>query len=384
MKTMLARLVLVVMITVFSLPVPGALAAEKLSNIKVTMANPLFNPGISFLWISNFLGYYQEEGVDAQFVAAQGGAQAMGWVLAGRTHVGLPRPIPILFKAAKSKKLPPVIGVYIVNRDAIYADGVAVPLDSSIKSVCDLQGKKVGVMSQRDSGPIFVRKALETCGIPKNKQKVTYLPVGPVAKAATAMRLGRVEAWANVDVQYTLARASGFKFKILPYQKEWTKNLFGNVVWLNRKYFAKNRKTVVGFLRGLAKGSLFFYTNPKATLEAHWVLYPESVPKGMSREKATKRMIKVLTNRAPKLRPDDGTEKIDKFGVHHDGEWNEYVKFVGLDKALSKDMVKGLYTNELIEEVNNFDRQAVINRAKNWDLAKEIKNFRALQKRYGK
>ena len=140
MKKMLIHLVFALALLALASPGQEASAA-KLSNIKVTMANPLFNPGISFLWIGNFLGYYQEEGVDAQFVAAQGGAQAMGWVLAGRTHVGLPRPIPILFKTAKSKKLPPVKGVYILNRDAIYADGVAIPPGSSIKSICDLQGK---------------------------------------------------------------------------------------------------------------------------------------------------------------------------------------------------------------------------------------------------
>lgn len=380
-RLFLGLLILISMVAAF--PQRGE-AAEKLSNIKITLANPLFNPGISFLWISNFLGYYQEEGVDAQFVAAQGGAQGMGWALAGRTHIAIPRPIPILFKAARAKKAPPLKGVYIVNRDAIYADGVAVPPGSSIKSVCDLQGKRVGVMSQNDSGPLFVKKALETCGIAKKDQRVTYLPVGPVAKAATAMKLGRVDAWANVDVQYTLAKASGFKFNIIPYQKGWTKNLFGNVVWVNKDYLAKNRKTVIGFLRGLAKGSLFFYTNPKATLEAHWVLYPESMPKGMSKEKATARMLNVLVNRAPKLRPDDGSEKINKFGAHHDGEWEEYLKFVGLDKVISKKLLKELYTNDMIDEVNNFDRQEVINRAKNWDFAKEVKNFRALQKRYGK
>ena len=358
-------------------PAPSA-AAEKFKNIKITMANPLFNPGISFLWIGNFLGYYQENGVDAQFVAAQGGAQAMGWVLAGRTHVGLPRPIPILFRAARGKKMPPVKGVYILNRDAIYAVGVAVPPGSKIKSVCDLQGKKVGVMSQRDSGPIFVRKALETCGIPAAKQEVTYLPVGPASKAATAMKLGRVDAWANVGVQYTLAKARGFKFDMIPYQKEWTQNLFGNVVWINKKFLAENRDTVVGFLRGLAKGSLFFYTNPEAALKIHWVLYPESKPKGMSDKEATALMIKVLRASAPNLRIDD--EKIDKFGAHHDGEWTEYVKFVGLDKKLTKEQVKSLYTNELIDEVNNFDRNEVINRAKNFDFAKELKRFEAMMK----
>jgi len=383
MKRILVCFVAALMFAAFSVAPQTASAAKKLSNIKITLANPLFNPGISFLWIGNFLGYYQEEGVDAEFVAAQGGAQGMGWALAGRTHIAIPRPIPILFKAARAKKAPPLLGVYILNRDAIYADGVAVPPGSSIKSVCDLQGKKVGVMSQNDAGPLFVKKALETCGIAKKDQRVTYLPVGAVSKAAMAMKLGRVDAWANVDVQYTLAKASGFKFDIIPYQKGWTKNLFGNVVWVNKGYLAKNRKAVIGFLRGLAKGSLFFYTNPKATLEAHWVLYPESMPKGMSREKATARMLTVLVDRAPKLRPDDGTEKINKFGAHHDGEWDEYLKFVGLDKVISKKLLRSLYTNDMIDEVNNFDRQKVIDRAKTWDLAKEIKNFRALQKRYG-
>ena len=65
---------LVFALALLALASPGQEAsAAKLSNIKVTMANPLFNPGISFLWIGNFLGYYQEEGVlaenNAQFVA---------------------------------------------------------------------------------------------------------------------------------------------------------------------------------------------------------------------------------------------------------------------------------------------------------------------------
>ena len=192
------------------------------------------------------------------------------------------------------------------------------------------------------------------------------------------MKLGRVDAWANVDIQYTLARARGFKFDILPYQQEWIRDMFGNVVWINKKFLANNRETVVGFLRGLAKGSLFFYTNPEAALKIHWVLYPESKPKGMSDEKAAALMIKVLRARAPKLRLDD--EKIDKFGAHHDGEWREYVKFVGLDKKLSEAQVKSLYTNELIDEVNNFDRGEVIRRAKNFDFAKEFKRFQAMRK----
>lgn len=380
MSKFFMKVLLVFCLLVLLAPANKTFAAKKLSNIKVTMANPLFNPGLAFLWVSNFLGYYQEEGVDAQFVAAQGGAQAMGWVLAGRTHVGLPRPIPILFKAARGKKWPPVTGVYILNRDAIYGEAVAVPPSSPIKSVCDLQGKKIGLMSSRDAGQIFIKKALETCGIPFSKQNVIFLPVGAGSKAATAMKLGRIDAWASVDVQYTLTQAAGFKLRFVPYQESWTKNLFGNVVWLNTKYLKKNRKTAVGFLKGLAKGSLFFYTNPEAALKIHWVLYPESVPKGMSRKKAFEKFIKVLKARAPKLMVDD--EKDKRFGAHDAGEWSEYVKFVGLDKKLSDSQVKRLWTNDLIAEVNNFDKEAVIRRAKNFDIKKELKKYKELLKKY--
>ena len=160
---------------------------------------------------------------------------------------------------------------------------------------------------------------------------------------------------------------------MIPYQKDWTQNLFGNVVWINTKFLADNRDTVVGFLRGLAKGSLFFYTNPEAALKIHWVLYPESKPKGMSDAQATARMIKVLKSRAPKLRLDD--EKINKFGAHHDGEWAEYVKFVGLDKKLTEKQVKSLYTNELIDEVNNFDRNGGHQTAKKLRLRQGIEEI---------
>lgn len=366
---------LLILISMVAVLPQGARAAKKLITIKGTMANPIFNPGISFLWIGNFLGYYQEEGVDAQFVAAQGGAQALGWVVTGRTHLGFPRPIPVLFRTARGQDMG-IIGVYNMNRDPIYGEGVAVPVDSPIKSVCDLQGKKIGVMSATDSGPVFVKRALQECGI--EKPFATFLPTGVASKSALAMRMGRIDAWSSVDVQYTLAKAAGFKFRMIPFQ-DWTEDLFGNVVWVNRKYLKKNRKAVVGWLRSLAKSSVFFYTNPEAALDIHYVLYPESLPKGMTKAQAKAKFIKVLNSRKDKLKVDD--EKIKKFGAFDDGEWKAYVKFIGLDKKLPMSKVKTLYTNDLIDEVNDFDIKAVEERARNFDFKKELKAFRAREKR---
>ena len=356
---------------------PSLRAAEQLSPIKVTMANPIFNPGLAFLWLGNFLGYYQQEGVDAQYVAAQGGAQAFGWVVSGRTDVGVPRPIPVLFRTARGDNLN-VLGVYLMNRDPIY-EGVVVPVDSPITSICDFKGKKIGILSANDAGIAFVSRELKDCGL--KSSDVTFLPTGVADKSALAMKLGRVDGWASVDVQTSLAEAQGFKFRMIPYGK-WTDQLFGNVVWVNKEFLEKNRKTVVGYLRGLAKGSVFFYTNPEAALRIHWYLYPESRPRGESEEQATKTFIKVLLSRRDKLRVDD--EKIKKFGAFDEAEWAEYVKFLKLEEKVTPEKLKSLYTNELIDEVNNFDVKEIEAQAKNFDFDKALKGFKELQARHGR
>ena len=53
-----------------------------------------------------------------------------------------------------------------------------------------------------------------------------------------------------------------------------------------------------------------------------------------------------------------------------------------LDKKLSDSQVERLWTNDLIAEVNNFDKEEVIRRAKNFDIDKELKKYRALLKKY--
>ena len=355
---------------------PALGAPKKLTPIKVTLANPIFNPGISFLWIGSFMGWFEEEGVDAQFVGAQGEGQSLGWAVAGRTDIAMPRPFPILFRAARGEDVG-VTGVYVFNNQPIY-EGVAVPPNSPIKTLCDLKGKKVGILAPNDAGIAFVARALKDCGL--KAQDVTFLPTGVADKSAAAMRLGRVDAWASVDVQFSLAKARGFEFRVIPYGN-FLGDLFGNTIWVNRQYFGNNRGAVVGFLRGLAKGSIFFYSNLDAALEIHWVLYPESLPKGMSKENATKLFRQVLESRAPKLRKD---KNATRFGEFSPKKWEAYVRFLGLEKELPVGKVNALWTNDLISEVNNFDPKEVENQARKFNFEAELKKFKARMAARGK
>ncbi|MEK6709679.1 MAG: ABC transporter substrate-binding protein [Nitrospinota bacterium] len=345
-----------------------AFGAQKLTPVKVTLANPIFNPGIAFLWIGSFMGWYEEEGVDAQFMAAQGEGQSIGWAEAGRTDIAVPRAFPVLFRLARGESIG-VTGVYLYNNLPIY-EGVAVPPGSPIKSICDLKDKKVGILAPNDAGIAFLARALQDCGL--KAADVTFLPTGVADKSAAAMKLGRVDAWASVDVQYSLAQAQGFEFRFIPYGK-FLDDLFDNLIWVNQKFFRQNRQAVVGYLRGLAKGSIFFYTNVDASLQIHWTLYPESLPKGMSREEAMRIYRKVLESRAPKLQLAKGQSR---FGEFSEKKWEAYVKFLNLENQIPMEKVKTLWTNDLIAEANNFDPRQIEHQARTFNFEAALKKYK--------
>jgi NitT/TauT family transport system substrate-binding protein len=52
-----------------------------------------------------------------------------------------------------------------------------------------------------------------------------------------------------------------------------------------------------------------------------------------------------------------------KMGFIHEDELKREAKFLGLDSI--KD-VKPLFTNDLIDEINNFDRAKIVEQAKNY------------------
>ena len=105
--------------------------------------------------------------MDSQFVAAQGGAQAMVWVLSGRNT--RPQAHSRFSSRRARKKMPPVKGVLHLNRDAIYATGVAVPPGSKIQVRLRLAGKKVCVMSQRGTPAPLVRNGARDLRHPRRQ-----------------------------------------------------------------------------------------------------------------------------------------------------------------------------------------------------------------------
>jgi NitT/TauT family transport system substrate-binding protein len=133
-----------------SVPASGA----KPTRVRFALANPIINPGLSFVWIGSHFGWYQREGIDLEIIRTQGPADATQRVAAGQVEFGLPPPAFYVTSVASGQDLG-LVSVYLLRRQQQYS--FAVLQDSPIKALKDLTGKKVGVSSLGDEGVTYVK-----------------------------------------------------------------------------------------------------------------------------------------------------------------------------------------------------------------------------------
>src|SRR5213593_4452119 len=60
-------------------------AAEK--HLRIAINNPVFQPGIAFLWLGQDLGYFNEERLTVEFVPSEGAGQATQWLTTGQVDI---------------------------------------------------------------------------------------------------------------------------------------------------------------------------------------------------------------------------------------------------------------------------------------------------------
>ena len=133
-----------------------------------------------------------------------------------------------------------------------------------------------------------------------------------------------------------------------------------------------DRKALVGTFRGLAKSTLFAYTNIDQAINIHWDLYPESKPKGKTEDEARRELHYILKRRMQNWmrRPDDPDQRM---GAQTLAEWKTNIETAAQTSknpqlAAQLGDTSKLFTNELIDEVNAFDKAAVIKQAQAFKL----------------
>ena len=355
----------------FNLALGGLLSvpfAHAQSRRIVKVANPNSTVDVSQAFVTcgrdPRLKFYESEGLDIEYVNMSSQTQAMLSIATGQADTGAL--VPALFLPAIAKE--PGLGLLaIYNWLPRNANVVVVDPDSPVRAISDLAGKRIGIRNQGDGGIAQLQLMLTELGV--STQNIDFIAVGDGGLAGSALKQKKVDALVTYDTAAGRIEAVGFPLRYLPLPPQYEKLPAG---WFGfrKKDLKDDRKTVVGFCRGMAKSSLFATTNLAAALDLHWSLYPESKPKSTSPEAVRKEMETILAQRRINWvrRPDDPDQRM---GASSAGQWRGTIASVA--KSSGNPLLPqqigdpaNIFTNELIDEINDFDKAAVVRQAKSF------------------
>jgi NitT/TauT family transport system substrate-binding protein len=338
----------------------GAATAQRKTPIKVvyTITTKAVSVGLSAnSSIPQMLGYWKGEGLDLEVTTLEGSTAGVQQLAAGNIQFATVGPETALIAREKGVK---IRSFYAISRVTIFR--VVVPEGSPIQSVAELRGKTIGV-SALTSGAVPVARALLASGGVNPDKEVNWLAVGVGAPAAVAITQKSVDAMALWgDFQAGLEnRGLQFREITAPFMKD----LLGQVVVARDDFLAEHSDVAVAFGRGLAKATLFGLTNPEAAVRIHWKVYPETRAQGVDEARALKDSIHVFNARFETQRVDNREDK--RWGASSPAQWVR-LKSLYREQSLIQGTVdvNDVFTNQLIDEINSFDQQAVIRQAKEY------------------
>jgi NitT/TauT family transport system substrate-binding protein len=301
------------------------------------------------------LGYWKEEGLDVMVTSVEGSAAGMQQLAAGNLQIVSLGPEEIVIGREKGVKIK---GFYVQARETIYR--LVVPADSPLQKLADLKGKTIGVPALASGSVPFAKALVASVGIDPEKD-VKILAVGVGAPGRLALQQKTVDCLALWDTLQASLENSGMQVRRL--DSPLIQEMLGQTLATRDDQVTENAAMLVGFARGIAKATVFGLANPEAAVRIHWKMYPETKPQTGDEAKALKDALNVFNARFSLQRVDNRSDP--RFGVGSPAQW-EKLKGIFKEYKFIEGTVPAadLYTVALIDQINKFDRAAIVVQAK--------------------
>ena len=345
---------LLVLFTALALAAPLASAQSTPPPTKKFRVLLPFRVGITFFPISvaHELGYLKDEGFDLDLQVANGSSAVVQQLAAGNAQFGVILAPNTLLGFAEG-----------VNYKAFYdfltknTFDVKVLPESPIKKLADLKGRNIGTIDLTRGDLPLLRAQLQRAGL--NPQRdVTFVALGPTMSLhAQALKEGKVQAL-NLSWNNTVSvEAAGGKLRCITCDSQ-DLELASETTVATDAVYRQDRRYVVGLGRAMAKATLFAETNPDAAIAIMKKVAPQ--------EHTDPAYTKVFFNAALDIMK---PRKPGKYGLSDPGGWERLQEFMSIPTEGATGMtkkvdVRQLVTNELVDEMNNFDAEAVRRQAK--------------------
>lgn len=304
------------------------------------------------------LGFFREEGLVPQFVSVQGSAVLVPQVANKQIIMALPNPDLLVLALAKGEPYP-VKFVSSVFPSQIFE--FVVLENSSVKTLSDLRGRKLGVGGLTWGNLPMSRVMLADAGV-KWQEDVQVLPVGLGPAAWKRLQSGDVDALNLFSMHHQQMVLAGTPIRRLPMPDKFEK-VFSNGFVVHEDDIKERPQVIVGLLRAMAKSAIACRANTVACVKSYWEFDPATRP--APDKEAAWIAANVRLNEVELALILDGFAS-KKIGYFPPETWQallQVMKLGGQIASVDLDVSK-LYTNDFIKAANEFDVDAVIAKAK--------------------
>ncbi|MPZ58894.1 MAG: PhnD/SsuA/transferrin family substrate-binding protein [Rhizobiales bacterium] len=336
--------------------VPFSAGAQELRTVRSGIGFKSVSPAVINLFTGEALGFARENGIRVESAVLGSANNCMIAIDRGAVEFAVVSSSFALPLHAKGQ-LPPVVMFYEYTYP--YKWDIVVKPGSPIKSYQDLRGKKIGVSTLGTSDYPVTRMVMDSIGLNPDKD-VSWVAVGEGITAGVALERGVIDGLAYFDSGFAVIENAGIKLDYLPRPPK-VPMIGGLFLGARRDFIQKNPKLCIAYGRTVAMTSEFLLANPSAGAHAFGKMFPTSIPRNVSPAEAVRQTVVAIQRRISLYRPPYPGVKM---GTIVESELREEAKFNELD---IRDF-SPLYTNELIDEINNFDRDRVTTMAKSYQF----------------
>jgi NitT/TauT family transport system substrate-binding protein len=331
--------------------------ALALTRVRVAWCSKTINIAVAPFAVATKMGWFAERGIEVELVPLNGSTECVQKLATGE----------VLFSDSTAEPLA-AIRAHGVNGKIFYTIlqrnifGIAVPIDSPIKNISDLQGKTVGVTSMASTGVLIAHAVAAVNGLDPDRD-INLVVIGEAGQSAALLRSKQVDALSQFATQYALIEMAGIKLRRL--DNSTIDRFPSNGLAALDETLKTKRAEAVALARGFAMGNLFTMYNPGAATKIVYELYPESRPPG--RDDRTAAAIDIAVMKSTDYATDIRTLGLKMWGESVTADYADYLAFLRKFQVIKNDIpVAEFVTNDLVAEANDFDAEAVIGAAKTY------------------
>ncbi len=317
-----------------------------LAETTVKMINPVPRSAVFYpLVVGEALGYFKEEGVKVQLLPSDTSIPYVAFVQNGQADLAMldqNETINAVIAGAK------INTVYEVMQNA--PEGIAVSSEGDIKSISDLVGTTVGLVSDRDRG--FLQAALSIAGHSIDDVKTVVLgESGPTL--AAAIRDQTVSAISGSVFDWATLQAAGIGLDLITPDELLASP--ANTFAMDSGKIEEKREAMEGFMRAWSKGMYVSTFNTEVVEK----MLRMAVPEEWEDEAAGKSLLEGVIPM--------NISVTERLGDVQTDVWTNIQPRLLSSGAIEKEVDVSTFLNDTyIDAANDFDRAEVAEEVKAW------------------